>query len=107
VTAASIGQGETLNSGNSIVKSYTYTVRGNLSSKTDARGMIATFDYGSISCPGNYYSDLYRTGEHRGQYGAGYLLDYAYGYNCNSGQRASATDPNGFVTTTITRGSSR
>ncbi|MDM7995528.1 MAG: RHS repeat-associated core domain-containing protein, partial [Acidobacteriota bacterium] len=99
--AASISPGTTLNSSNSVVRTYGYTTRGNLRKEVDARNIKTTYDYGNITgCPpnNNTRTDLYATGEHRGQDGTAFLLDYTYAYNCYSGKRTSATDPNGLVT---------
>jgi len=101
--AASINPGAMLTSGNSIVKTYSYTARGNLAIETDARNITANYYYGDVTgCPANpppggstTATDLYRTGEQRG----GSLLYYSYGYNCNSGKRTTTTDPNGLTTT--------
>jgi RHS repeat-associated protein len=102
-----INPGTQQNPANSIKKSYTYTSRGNLENETDAKNITTHYEYGTISaCPPNpppngttTATDLYRTAEHRGQYGGGSLLDYSYGYNCNSGKKTSTTDPNNLVTT--------
>jgi RHS repeat-associated protein len=98
--AASISPGTTLTSGNSIVKSYSYTTRGNMESETDAKGFTTTYDYGNISCPGSTtYSDLYRTGMHQVLDQGSNPMNWSYSYNCRSGQRLSTTDPNSLSTT--------
>jgi len=99
---AAINPGTELTPANSIVKRYEYTVRGNLKKETDARNIATTYDYGNIAgcSPDNAtVTDLYRTGTHQGQNGSAALMDWSYGYNCNSGKRTSTTDPNLLVTT--------
>jgi RHS repeat-associated protein len=101
---SSIGSGTVLTASNAIVKRYEYTPRGNLKKETDARGIAATYDYGYIEgCPPNSStgSDLYRTGTHQGQNGSAALLDWSYGYNCNSGKPTSTLNPNSFRTTIV------
>jgi RHS repeat-associated protein len=97
---SSISPGMPLSSSNSIVKTYGYTTRGNVSSETDARGSTTTHDYGNVSgCPpdGSTRTDLYRTGVHQGEG----VLNWSYVYSCNSGLRTDETDPNLMVTNTI------
>ena len=104
---ASINPGTTLTSGNSIVKSYTYTTRGNLCSETDARGITATYEYGNITgCPPNPPPNdrppqriFIARPSIAGNMAADLCWIITYGYNCNSGKRTTTTDPNHLVTT--------
>jgi RHS repeat-associated protein len=97
---ATLSSGASLTANNSIMKTYTYTTRGNLKQEVDARGYVSTYDYGNIyGCPSSQTSsDLYRTGAHQGQNQADFLLNWSHSYNCNSGKQISTTDPNALVT---------